>query len=139
MTTVIRIYQITSYVIGISYVPFAMFTYGFILLKIQKSRRKFQSGNRGPVQQYLRVGKEHLVPFMIITTYIGFYIVPKVIEIMYLAGNDNLLMVATFFSLLPKFGMVVDPIIYLLLTKQFRNNLKRFCIQVREKITCFRK
>ena len=110
-----------------AYISFAFVTYGFVWWNIRKSRIYFQKESPD-VGGKVRYRKEHLVPM--ISTYIFLFIIPKLLEQFHAPGCDKPL-VKTIFSILPKIGVLTDPIVYLLLTKHYHRNLQDFYVHVK--------
>ena len=123
-----KVHQLLGFSVALSYASFAISTYGVILWKIRQSRIK----SHHETEKKLKFRKEYLVPCIIISTYICFYIIPKLVHSFYLSKNANPSLVSLSI-LLPKIGLLTDPIVYLFLSKHYRDCITRHCIRVSPK------
>ena len=100
---------------------FLLVSYTFIIIRLKKSRDLFKNINsESELSNRKSIRKEHLVPGVIVVTFLLFYCLPFVVEkaigdhqALYLCGNV---------------GLLTDPLTYIFLAKHYRNNVVRiFC------------
>lgn len=95
-------------------------TYSFILYKIKISQRQFNTaGNERTLQV-----KSLIVPGLIISSFVLLYGIPYIVNV-HFAGCREKPELTAYMDFLIVFGFLVDPIVYIFLTKDYRDKLKK--------------
>lgn len=111
------------FVIGILYILMAITTYGIVVYKLKKSNQEFTpSGNccRSKMK------KQFLVPGVIILTFLVFYVIPYSVQRVILRNRPGVR--AGVCQVMQMFGLIIDPIIYIFLTKHYRTLIYTWCL-----------
>ena len=111
--------------IGALYIILVIITYSIIIYKVQQSRRRFRSSRTTQPRQVLKFRKEFLLPTMIIFNFIILFYVTLVL--ITVTGRQQHYILQSCL-LLQYFGLLCDPLIYVLLTKHYRDIFVTKCL-----------
>jgi hypothetical protein len=120
--------------IGVLYIIVVIVTYSIVIIRVKRSRELFRTTN---VNQEIKFKKEFLVPGLIILTLILFYAIPYPIYQLTPFNPRTLKEWQTQYirdrvcEILQVFGLVIDPIIYVFLTKHYRDIIMKKCVTCR--------
>ena len=112
-----------------SYLMLAIVTYSVVAIKIKQSDKRFNRPSES--QDGQRFKKHHMVPCLIVVTYVLFYCVPLSVMLILRINNSKIAEInyETFewVRLLFDIGLITDPLAYIFATKHFRDIiLKKF-------------
>lgn len=118
------------------YIILVICTYVKIFKSVKHSRRSYRRKNlnsRSEVRTIHRMKKEYLVPILIIATYIGLYAIPYPIfrllpmDAKTLEEEKANVLRSRICELILWSGFIVDPIVYIFLTKHYRKIILQKC------------
>lgn len=115
-----------------SYALFAIVTYIYIIIVMTKSRAEVGATHR---QSNRLDRRQFMVPALIIFTFFIFYLIPFPIRLMKVESAKWQLVKDQTCKLMAQVGIVVDPMIFVLLTPHYRLiAFKRFCIPCKYRV-----
>ena len=97
-----------------------------VVIKLRKSRTYFQPNGGADEQRRYGIGKEFFVPGIIILTSILLYIVPfSVYRLVPYERTRLYYIIGRVCHLLQIIGLIVDPVTYILLSKNYREAITK--------------
>ena len=118
--------------VGFIYLIFAIIAYSHIIIKIKKSRERF--GSNPTKRNKSNIKNDFMTPGLIVLTYIVLYGIPPFI-IRFGGVNDIEQKSKTIMINVSKFiqtvGLCIDPILYVLLTKTYRERFANMLLRSR--------
>ena len=119
--------------IAVLYIIVAICTYSVIIWRLRKRRMKRRE--MISVRNAIENNKQYLVPGLIILTFILLYLIPYPLQRTYFKSlspkqND---MKETICELLTQLGLIVDPIIFVLFTKHYRESLVKVIVKRKQR------
>ena len=112
----------------VSYLIYALITYTIVMIQVRRSGKQAKRSIK-ETQSRKRLKKQFLVPGLIILSFILFYAVP--LPIMATTGFQHVSK-RVLLHLLPGVGLAIDPLIYLMLTKSYRDAILQKCTKKRQ-------
>lgn len=114
--------------IGSLYIILVIATYSFIIYKVNQSREQFRLPTSRQSHEGMKFKKEYLIPTLIIISFIVLYYLPLVIITILQSRGYLRTITIDLYNLLICLGLIFDPMIYVFLTKHYRDIIvRRFC------------
>ena len=121
--------------IGILYIISIVVTYSFIISKIIKSRKQFSSTTTRHSHQQINFKKEYLVPTMIIVSFVLLYLVPYLFRTFFQIHSSRMRIIKGYsLNFIFFFGVIFDPVVYILMTKHYRDIIVKKCFLCRKQV-----
>jgi hypothetical protein len=115
-------------VVGSLYFILVIITYTIIIIKVRKSRRRFRTANTNQPNEGINFRKEFLIPTLIIFSSVLLYTFPFLFQRVIKNKNEDMqFIINNICEVLQLFGLIVDPFIYVFLTKHYREIIVTKC------------